>query len=58
MNSKQLTVAWLMGIALCAVWALWWYDPLATTPRCLLVSHVITLIIGGLSLYTVRDRKR
>jgi hypothetical protein len=58
MNKKQLKVAWAMGIAICSVWYLWWFNPAITTPRCLLVSHIITLIIGGLLIYTLRDKKK
>jgi len=58
MNNKQLTAAWIMGIVICLVWALWWLDPWTTTPRCLLVSHIITFIIGGLSIYSLGDKKK
>ena len=58
MNRKQLIAAWVTGIVVCLVWAMWWFDPLTTTPRCLLVSHIVTLIIGGLSIYSLRDEKK
>lgn len=58
MNKKQLAVAWVMSIVICLVWTLWWYSPLTTTLRCLLVSHIITFVIGGLLIYTLRDKKR
>jgi len=57
MNKKQLTVAWGMGLVICLVWVLWWFDPTTTTPRCLLVSHIIAFIIGGLLIYSLRDKK-
>jgi hypothetical protein len=58
MNKKQLIVAWVMGIIISLVWALWWLDPATTTPRCLLVSHIITLIIGSLLIYTLRGKEK
>ena len=58
MNRNQLAVAWVMGIVICLVWTLWWFNPTITTPRCLLVSHIVTLIIGSLSIYTLRDKKK
>jgi len=58
MNRNQLAVAWVMGTVICLVWTMWWFDPTTTTHRCLLVSHIITLIIGSLSIYTLRDKKK
>ena len=58
MNKDQLIVAWAMGIIISLVWALWWFDPTTTTPRCLLVSHIITFVIGGLLIYTLRNKKK
>ncbi|MFH1578402.1 MAG: hypothetical protein ABIC18_04965 [Candidatus Omnitrophota bacterium] len=58
MNKKQLIVAWVMGIGISLVWCLWWFDPITTTPRCLLVSHIVILVIGSLSVYTLRDKKK
>lgn len=58
MNRKQLAVAWAMGIIITLVWALWWFNPIITTPRCLLVSHIITFVIGSLLIYTLSDKKK
>jgi hypothetical protein len=52
MNKRQLTVAWGMGVGICAVWYLWWVDPLVTTLRCVWVSHVFIFVIGGLLIVT------
>ncbi|MFH1232080.1 MAG: hypothetical protein V1709_11365 [Planctomycetota bacterium] len=56
MNKKQLKVAWLMGIIISLIWVFWWLDPTTTTLRCLLVSHIITFIIGGLAIYTLKGK--
>jgi membrane protease YdiL (CAAX protease family) len=58
MNKKQLIVAWAAGIIISLVWALWWFDPATTTPGCLLVSHIITFVIGGLLIYTLKNKKK
>lgn len=58
MNRNQLAVAWVMGVVISLVWCLWWFDPTTTTPRCLLVSHIVTFVIGGLTIYTLRNKKK
>lgn len=58
MNRNQLIVAWVMGIVISLVWCFWWWDSTTTTPRCLLVSHIVTLVIGSLLIYTLRDKKK
>jgi hypothetical protein len=58
MNRNQLAAAWIMGIAISLVWCLWWFDPQTTTPRCLLVSHIVTFVVGGLTIYTFRRKGR
>lgn len=58
MNKDQLIIAWGMGIIISLVWALWWLNPTTTTPRCLLVSHIITVVIGSLLIYTLRGKRK
>lgn len=61
MNTKQLIVAWLMAILISIVWIDWTinhFDPAKSNLTAALIStHILTVIIGGLLMYTLRDKK-
>lgn len=57
-NRNQLTVAWVMGVVISLVWCLWWFSPTTTTPRCLLVFHIVTFVIGSLLIYTLGYKRK
>lgn len=60
MNTKQLIVAWLMVTPICFVWVDWainYFDPAKNITAALISTHIITIIIGGLLMYTLRNKK-
>ena len=67
MNKKQLIVAWGMGIIISIGWWCWsanvgqskslWHSESQSTPY-LIGTHMTTLIIGGLLIYTLRNKKK
>ena len=62
MNKKQLIVDWLMGITICFVWVDWTInhsDPAKSDLTAALIStHIVTLIIGSLLIYTLRNKTK
>lgn len=68
MNKKQLIIAWVIGIRLCLAWLDWDSSqnlggeykrgPRPDTKAALMTTHAVTLIIGGLLIYTLRDKKK
>jgi len=61
MNKKQLIAAWLMVVPICFVWVDWTINGLdparPNLSAALFSTHIITIIIGGLLIYTLRDKK-
>jgi hypothetical protein len=60
MNKKQLIIAWLMAVPICFVWVDWainYFDPAKNLTAALVSTHIITIVIGGLLMYTLRNKK-
>ena len=61
MNKKQLVAAWLMVVPICFVWVDWTInrlDPAKPDLTAALIStHIVTIIIGSLLIYTLRNKK-
>lgn len=60
MNKKQLIIAWLMAVPICFVWVDWtinYSNPAKDLTVALISTHIVTIIIGSLLIYTLRDKK-
>jgi|GEM_PF-7035903 predicted negative regulator of RcsB-dependent stress response len=61
MNKKQLIVLWVMGIIISIGWWCWSANvgqyKSQSTPY-LIGTHMTTLIIGGLLIYTLKNKKK
>lgn len=61
MNNKQLVVLWVMAILICYVWIDWaisYLDPAKNLTAALIATHIVTMVVGGLLIYTLRDKKK
>lgn len=61
MNKKQLIVVWIMAVPICFIWIDWtisYLDPQKNLTAALISTHIVTIIIGLLLIYTLRDKKK